>query len=76
MPVLRGLFNLYFTRLLPRIGGTISGSQFAYRYLPDSVREFPDQDRLRAMMEAVGFSRVRYYNLFGGVAALHLGDKQ
>ncbi|HET9530723.1 MAG TPA: bifunctional demethylmenaquinone methyltransferase/2-methoxy-6-polyprenyl-1,4-benzoquinol methylase UbiE [Blastocatellia bacterium] len=76
MPVFRGLFNLYFTRLLPRIGGAISGSQFAYQYLPESVREFPDQERLRAMMEAVGFSRVRYYNLFGGVAALHLGEKQ
>ena len=75
-PVFRGLFNLYFTRLLPRIGGAISGSRFAYQYLPDSVREFPDQGRLRAMMEAVGFSRVRYYNLFGGVAALHLGDKK
>jgi demethylmenaquinone methyltransferase/2-methoxy-6-polyprenyl-1,4-benzoquinol methylase len=75
-PVFRTLFNYYFTRVLPRIGGAISGSRFAYRYLPESVREFPDQEKLVGMMRAVGFSNIRYYNLFGGVAALHLGDKQ
>ncbi|MGA9772415.1 MAG: bifunctional demethylmenaquinone methyltransferase/2-methoxy-6-polyprenyl-1,4-benzoquinol methylase UbiE [Blastocatellia bacterium] len=74
-PVLRHLFNFYFTRLLPLIGNWVSGSGFAYQYLPDSVKEFPDQERLLGMMRAVGFSSARYYNLFGGVAALHLGDK-
>ena len=76
MGLFRGLFNLYFTRLLPLIGNAVSGSRFAYQYLPDSVREFPDQKRLAAIMRAVGFSNVKYYNLFGGVAALHLGDRR
>jgi len=76
IPVFRGLFDFYFTRLLPRIGNAISGSRFAYQYLPDSVKGFPDQEALAAMMRAVGFSNIKYYNLFGGVAALHLGDKQ
>jgi demethylmenaquinone methyltransferase/2-methoxy-6-polyprenyl-1,4-benzoquinol methylase len=75
LPVFRNLFQLYFTRLLPRIGNAVSGSSFAYQYLPDSVRAFPDQKELAALMRAVGFSDVRYYNLFGGVASLHLGDK-
>ena len=75
VPVLRNLFRFYFTRLLPRIGNWVSGSRFAYQYLPDSVKEFPDQETLLGMMRAVGFSSARYYNLFGGVAALHLGDK-
>ncbi len=75
-PVLRNLFRFYFTRLLPRIGNWVSGSRFAYQYLPDSVKEFPDQETLLGMMRKVGFSSARYYNLFGGVAALHLGDKQ
>jgi demethylmenaquinone methyltransferase / 2-methoxy-6-polyprenyl-1,4-benzoquinol methylase len=71
----RRAFAFYFTRILPRIGNAVSGSSFAYQYLPDSVLAFPDQDTLQGMMRAVGFSRARYYNLFGGVAALHLGDK-
>jgi demethylmenaquinone methyltransferase/2-methoxy-6-polyprenyl-1,4-benzoquinol methylase len=76
IPIFRGLFNFYFTRLLPLVGNAVSGSSFAYRYLPESVKGFPDQEALAMMMRAVGFSHVKYYNLFGGVAALHLGDKQ
>lgn len=75
MPVFRHLFRFYFTTLLPRIGNTISGSNFAYQYLPDSVEQFPAAKPLATLMETIGFSRVEYYNLFGGVAALHLGDK-
>jgi demethylmenaquinone methyltransferase/2-methoxy-6-polyprenyl-1,4-benzoquinol methylase len=71
----RQLFQFYFTRVLPKIGNIISGSGFAYQYLPDSVRNFPDQKTLAGMMKRVGFSQVEYYNLFGGVAALHIGDK-
>jgi len=76
LPVFRNLFHFYFTRVLPRIGGAVSGSSFAYQYLPDSVQAFPDQKRLAALMSAVGFSDVRYYNLFGGVASLHVGDRR
>ena len=75
VPVFRSLFQFYFMRVLPRVGKAISGSDFAYQYLPESVQSFPDQERLASMMRAVGFSGVRYYNLFGGVAALHIGDK-
>jgi len=75
LPVFRSLFHFYFTRLLPRIGNAVSGSSFAYQYLPDSVQAFPDQKELAGLMRAVGFSDVRYYNLFGGVASLHVGDK-
>ena len=75
VPIFRSLFQFYFTRLLPRIGNAVSGSSFAYQYLPDSVQAFPDQKELAALMRAVGFSDVRYYNLFGGVASLHFGDK-
>ncbi|HKA18393.1 MAG TPA: bifunctional demethylmenaquinone methyltransferase/2-methoxy-6-polyprenyl-1,4-benzoquinol methylase UbiE [Blastocatellia bacterium] len=75
LPVFRSLFNFYFTRVLPRIGNAVSGSSFAYQYLPESVQTFPDQKELAGLMESVGFSDVRYYNLFGGVASLHIGDK-
>ena len=75
LPVFRQLFQFYFMKILPRIGNAVSGSSFAYQYLPESVQQFPDQQGLAALMRAVGFSGVTYYNLFGGVAAVHLGDR-
>jgi demethylmenaquinone methyltransferase/2-methoxy-6-polyprenyl-1,4-benzoquinol methylase len=76
IPIFKHLFQFYFFKVLPRIGNAISGSNFAYQYLPDSVQQFPDQKRLGNLMKVVGFSNVEYYNLFGGVAAVHLGDKR
>jgi demethylmenaquinone methyltransferase / 2-methoxy-6-polyprenyl-1,4-benzoquinol methylase len=75
VPLFRELFEFYFGFVLPPIGNAISGSGFAYTYLHSSVREFPDQEALVRVMRRVGFSPVTYYNLTGGVAALHLGDK-
>jgi demethylmenaquinone methyltransferase/2-methoxy-6-polyprenyl-1,4-benzoquinol methylase len=74
-PGFRTLFQFYFTRVLPRIGGVISGSPGAYEYLPDSVSRFPDQKRLAEMMREVGFDEVEYKNLTGGIAALHTGTR-
>jgi demethylmenaquinone methyltransferase/2-methoxy-6-polyprenyl-1,4-benzoquinol methylase len=75
VPGFRALFKFYFTRVLPKIGGMISGSRGAYEYLPDSVSRFPDQKRLAAMMREAGFEEVEYKNLTGGIAALHLGTR-
>jgi demethylmenaquinone methyltransferase/2-methoxy-6-polyprenyl-1,4-benzoquinol methylase len=76
VPGFRQIFNLYFTRVLPRIGGAVSGSRGAYEYLPNSVSRFPDQKNLARMMNEVGFSEVEYKNLTGGIAALHSGAKK
>jgi demethylmenaquinone methyltransferase/2-methoxy-6-polyprenyl-1,4-benzoquinol methylase len=73
--VLRPLFNVYFTKVLPRMGGVISGSRSAYTYLPASVQKFPDQAQLSVLMEQAGFDQVRYENLTGGIAALHMGRR-
>ena len=73
VPGFRTLFQFYFTRVLPRVGGLVSGSRGAYEYLPDSVSHFPDQARLAALLRGVGFVQVEYRNLTGGIAALHLG---
>ena len=67
------LFNFYFSHILPRIGGAVSGSRGAYEYLPDSVAKFPDQKKLAALMETTGFDAVKYQNLTGGIAAIHVG---
>ncbi|MEP6946021.1 MAG: bifunctional demethylmenaquinone methyltransferase/2-methoxy-6-polyprenyl-1,4-benzoquinol methylase UbiE [Acidobacteriota bacterium] len=77
-PVVPGfgkLFNFYFAHILPRIGGAVSGSRGAYEYLPDSVSKFPNQKELAKMMGASGFDPVKYKNLTGGIAALHVGTK-
>ncbi len=75
IPGFRQLFSFYFSRVLPRIGGAVSGSRGAYEYLPDSVSRFPDQEQLAAMMGQIGFSNVEYSNLTGGIAAIHKGVK-
>jgi demethylmenaquinone methyltransferase/2-methoxy-6-polyprenyl-1,4-benzoquinol methylase len=74
-PLLRTFFKFYFTKLLPVVGGWISGSKSAYQYLPDSVSRFPDQRKLASLMEEAGFERVSFQNLTGGIAALHLGSR-
>lgn len=75
VPGFRALFQFYFARVLPRIGGLVSGSRGAYEYLPDSVSKFPDQKRLAALMRETGFAEVGYRNLTGGIAALHTGTR-
>ena len=75
MPLLRYLFRVYFEKLLPLLGGLISGSKSAYQYLPDSVSRFPDQNKLANLMIGAGFEDVSFRNLTGGIAALHLGTR-
>jgi demethylmenaquinone methyltransferase/2-methoxy-6-polyprenyl-1,4-benzoquinol methylase len=76
LPGFRQLFRFYFTRVLPRIGGIVSGSRGAYEYLPRSVSAFPNQRRLAGMLKSAGFEEVEYRNLTGGVAALHTGRRE
>jgi demethylmenaquinone methyltransferase/2-methoxy-6-polyprenyl-1,4-benzoquinol methylase len=73
--ILRPLFGLYFTRVLPLMGGLISGSRSAYSYLPASVQKFPDQTQLSLLMQQAGFEQVQFENLTGGIAALHMGRR-
>lgn len=73
--ILRPLFNFYFRRVLPWMGGLVSGSLNAYTYLPASVQKFPDQSQLALLMEEAGFEQVRHENLTGGIAALHMGRR-
>jgi demethylmenaquinone methyltransferase/2-methoxy-6-polyprenyl-1,4-benzoquinol methylase len=73
VPILRSLFRVYFTKVLPVFGGLLSGSKSAYQYLPESVSRFPDQNELTAIMRRAGFEEVTFQNLSGGIAALHFG---
>jgi len=72
-PAFAALYNFYSRRVLPWIGGAISGSRDAYAYLPESVRKFPTAEDLAGRMRAAGFAAVAFEYLTGGIVALHTG---
>jgi demethylmenaquinone methyltransferase/2-methoxy-6-polyprenyl-1,4-benzoquinol methylase len=67
------VYNWYSRHVLPIIGGAISGAPEAYKYLPESVRKFPDAPGLASMMAESGFAPVDWEYLSFGIAALHVG---
>lgn len=77
-PVLPGLgkiYDAYSFTALPLMGRLVTGDAASYRYLAESIRMHPDQNTLRQMMLSAGFERVEYYNLTGGIVAIHRGYK-
>jgi demethylmenaquinone methyltransferase/2-methoxy-6-polyprenyl-1,4-benzoquinol methylase len=75
-PVMRALYHFYFHRVLPVIGGVVSGHRDAYRYLPESVARFPAEEELATRMRSAGFTDVRWTSLSIGIAAIHVGTKR
>lgn len=77
-PVIPGLapvYDAYSFKLLPLMGKLIAKDADSYQYLAESIRMHPDQETLKGMMEAAGFSKTKYHNLTGGIVALHKGFK-
>jgi demethylmenaquinone methyltransferase / 2-methoxy-6-polyprenyl-1,4-benzoquinol methylase len=74
IPLLRGLYLFYFTRILPAVGRRISGVDGAYSYLPASVRAFPPPEVIAGLIVDAGFVRVEYRSLSGGTAILFLAN--
>jgi demethylmenaquinone methyltransferase/2-methoxy-6-polyprenyl-1,4-benzoquinol methylase len=70
-PLLQPLYDLYSFEVLPLLGQIVTGDREAYSYLVESIRRFPSQGELSAMIAAAGLERAKYRNLTGGVAALH-----
>ncbi len=68
-------YDLYSFKLLPRIGQLIAGDADSYRYLAESIRMHPGQEELKQMMIEAGLERVEYFNLTGGIVAVHRGYK-
>ncbi|MCB2107973.1 MAG: class I SAM-dependent methyltransferase, partial [Rhodobacteraceae bacterium] len=73
VPVLDTLYDTYSFSVLPRLGALVAGDRAAYQYLAESIRRFPAQDKLIAMMKTAGFANTSYRNLSAGIAALHVG---
>lgn len=75
LPLFRSLYLFYFVRVLPRLGGWVSGHRQAYAYLSRSVRQFLPPADLDRMLEEAGFQQVRHRTLSAGIACLHVGRK-
>lgn len=72
-PILGPVFRVYFEKVMPVVGGFLSGDHAAYRYLPSSVEAFPLAHELAEMMQEAGFTDVRYQMLGFGTVAIHSG---
>lgn len=71
-PIFKATYTTYFHKILPFIGGLVS-KRSAYKYLPDSVAEFPVQQQFKEMMSTAGFTDIRHHDLTFGIATVYVG---
>ena len=72
---MRALYGFYLKHLIPFWGGLITGDREGFVYLSRSIKAFPNQQGLAAMMEKAGFEDVTWKNYTGGIAAVHVAKK-
>ncbi len=75
LPLLSAWYDRYSYQFIPLMGKHIAGDEHSYRYLVESIRMHPNQEKLKEMMETAGFARVEYNNLSGGIVAVHKAYK-
>lgn len=75
VPGLGAIYDQYSFKILPKMGEFIANDADSYRYLAESIRMHPDQETLLGMLQNAGFGRTQYFNLTGGIVALHRGYK-
>jgi len=75
LKLLNPIYDTYSFKILPLMGRLIADDAESYKYLAESIRMHPDQETLKGMMVDAGFERVEYFNLSGGIVALHRGYK-
>ena len=75
IPGLGNIYDAYSFKILPFLGRVVADDEASYRYLAESIRKHPNQENLKTMMQQAGFERSHYFNLAGGVVALHKGYK-
>ena len=73
--ILKALYKFYFTRILPKVGGIISGDKEAYEYLPSSVEEFDEKVNLPELLKAAGFESVERHILTFGTVQIIIATK-
>ena len=73
IPGLDALYDKFSFNVIPKMGEMVMGDAEPYQYLVESIRKFPKQETFKTMIEQAGFSRSKYTNLTGGIAAIHSG---
>lgn len=73
MPGLDKLYDFFSFNVIPQLGRAVTGDAESYRYLVESIRQFPRAEPFADMIRAAGFSRVKYDIMSGGIVALHSG---
>jgi len=74
-PGLKPLYDAYSFRVLPLLGKFVARDEASYRYLAESIRMHPTQEKLLEMIQQAGLEGCRYHNLSGGIVAVHRGYK-
>jgi demethylmenaquinone methyltransferase/2-methoxy-6-polyprenyl-1,4-benzoquinol methylase len=75
LPGLSSIYDTYSFKVLPLMGKLIANDEESYRYLAESIRMHPDQETLKEMILQAGFNTCEYFNMSGGIVALHRGIK-
>jgi len=73
VPGLDRIYDLFSFKVIPQLGGAVTGDAESYRYLVESIRKFPKPNAFAEMIKAAGFSRVNWQSFSGGIVALHSG---
>jgi demethylmenaquinone methyltransferase/2-methoxy-6-polyprenyl-1,4-benzoquinol methylase len=73
--MVRPFYRLFSAAVIPRLGAWIARAPDAYWYLVESIRRFPNQEEMKALIERTGYVNVDYRNLSFGIACIHTGAK-
>ena len=73
VPMLDKVYDAFSFKAIPKLGKMIANDEDSYRYLVESIRNFPKQEKFASMIREAGFEQVSYRNLSGGIAAIHSG---
>ena len=73
--LINSIYNSYKKNIIPWIGKKIAKNKQAYKYLEESIDQFPDQEELLINIKKIGFKKVKYLNIFNGIVSIHSGFK-
>jgi demethylmenaquinone methyltransferase/2-methoxy-6-polyprenyl-1,4-benzoquinol methylase len=69
------IYDWYSFNILPKLGSILANDSDSYQYLAESIRMHPDQESLKDMVLESGFDNCKFYNLFNGIVAIHVANK-
>ncbi|MBN2520995.1 MAG: bifunctional demethylmenaquinone methyltransferase/2-methoxy-6-polyprenyl-1,4-benzoquinol methylase UbiE [Bacteroidales bacterium] len=75
LPIFKSIYQFYFNYILPRLGKIISKNNYAYSYLPHSVKEFPQKEKLMDELKITGFDKIIMYQLTLGIVSIYFAFK-